>query len=87
MSGSPILADNGSAIGIVCTSCSVAGSAASTEGGPNPRLASHLPGWLLQEIGLFHIRRAHALGEHLKPAINDHFKTGQRSRTQDMKLF
>jgi hypothetical protein len=22
-----------------------------------------------------------------KPAINDHFKTGQRSRTQDMKLF
>ena len=22
-----------------------------------------------------------------KPAINDHFKTGQRSRAQDMKLF
>jgi hypothetical protein len=22
-----------------------------------------------------------------KPAIYDHFKTGQRSRTQDMKLF
>jgi hypothetical protein len=22
-----------------------------------------------------------------KPAIHDHFKTGQRSRTQDMKLF
>jgi hypothetical protein len=28
-----------------------------------------------------------ALGDHLKAAINDHFKTGQRSRGQDMKLF
>ena len=27
------------------------------------------------------------LGDHPKPAINDHFKAGQRSRTQDMMLF
>jgi hypothetical protein len=41
MSGSPILAKNGSAIGVV-----------TTPQGPNPRLASHLPGWLLGELGL-----------------------------------
>jgi hypothetical protein len=40
MSGSPIVADDGSAIGIVCTSGS----------GPNPRLTHYLPGWLLQEL-------------------------------------
>jgi hypothetical protein len=66
MSGSPILADDGSAIGILCTSCSVAGSGASASGGPNPRLASHLPGWLLREIGLFHIRSAHAVRGHVR---------------------
>jgi trypsin-like peptidase len=41
MSGSPILAEDGSAIGVVVT-----------PNGPNPSLASHLPGWLLAELGL-----------------------------------
>lgn len=50
MSGSPILADDGSALGIVCTSSHRGDSESSTEGGPNARLVSHLPGWLLQEI-------------------------------------
>ena len=27
------------------------------------------------------------LGEHLKPAMDDHFKTGQVSRAQDLQLF
>lgn len=48
MSGSPILADDGSAIGVVCTSS--IGDSEASEHGPNPRLVSHLPGWLLQEI-------------------------------------
>jgi hypothetical protein len=41
MSGSPILAQDGSAIGVVVT-----------PNGPNPSLASHLPGWLLAKLGL-----------------------------------
>ena len=45
MSGSPILAENGSAIGVM--SCSNAGG---KEGGPNPRLSHHLPGWLLRVV-------------------------------------
>ena len=40
MSGSPILAEDGSSIGVLVT----------TEG-PQPGLASHLPGWLLGEVG------------------------------------
>jgi hypothetical protein len=54
MSGSPILSDDGSAVGIV-----VAGGGteldddedAPTEGGPDPWLVGNLPGWLLREIG------------------------------------
>jgi hypothetical protein len=42
MSGSPILAKKGSAIGLVSTS-NIQGN----EGGPNPTLRYHLPGWLL----------------------------------------
>jgi hypothetical protein len=42
MSGSPILDDDGAALGIV----SVSGS---REGGPNPFLARNLPGWLLDD--------------------------------------
>jgi Trypsin-like peptidase domain len=42
MSGSPILADDGSAIGVVCLSK-----------GANPYLADNLPGWLSQSMGLF----------------------------------
>jgi hypothetical protein len=46
MSGSPILAEDGSAIGVVVAGSGGPGDVP-TEGGPNPRLASHLPGWLL----------------------------------------
>ena len=44
MSGSPILNEEGAAIGIVATS---SGGAAEfdTEGGPNPNLVGNLPGW------------------------------------------
>ena len=41
MSGSPIVAEDGSAIGVVVTTQ-----------GPHPRLASHMPGWLLGELGV-----------------------------------
>jgi hypothetical protein len=47
MSGSPILTQDGSAIGVVVTS-----TGDQREGGPNPRLASSLPGWLLGELNL-----------------------------------
>lgn len=49
MSGSPIMVDDGSAIGIVCTSGGGADDDGDldTEGGPNPRLMRNLPGWLL----------------------------------------
>lgn len=47
MSGSPIVVDGGAAIGIVCASGGMAGEM-HTEGGPNPRLTHHLPGWLLR---------------------------------------
>jgi trypsin-like peptidase len=46
MSGSPIVTDDGAAIGVL----SVSGgkeSEGSTQSGPNPRLADCLPGWLL----------------------------------------
>ena len=42
MSGSPILAEDGSAIGVVVTDGD----------GPHPCLVWHLPGWLLAEVGL-----------------------------------
>ena len=44
MSGSPIVLPDGSAVGVVCTSSGQRGR----EGGPNPMLASHFPGWLLE---------------------------------------
>jgi hypothetical protein len=43
MSGSPIVTEIGTAIGVVCT------AAAPWEGGPNPRLTHNLPGWLLHD--------------------------------------
>jgi hypothetical protein len=49
MSGSPIVTDDGTAIGIVCIGSSI-GDAPQTSGGPNPRLLHHLPGWLLQKV-------------------------------------
>jgi hypothetical protein len=45
MSGSPIVAADGTAIGVFCTSDMMTGN-----GGPNPRLTHHLPGWLLREL-------------------------------------
>ena len=49
MSGSPILAEDGSAIGIVCLSGG-ATDEIQTGGGPNPRLMGNLPGWLLNRM-------------------------------------
>jgi hypothetical protein len=43
MSGSPIVAEAGTAIGVVCTITTP------RDGGPNPRLSDSLPGWLLQD--------------------------------------
>jgi hypothetical protein len=42
MSGSPILNDEGAAIGVVCLGENMS---------PHPRLAAHLPGWLLSAAG------------------------------------
>jgi hypothetical protein len=42
MSGSPIVAEAGTAIGVVCSITSP------RDGGPNARLSDHLPGWLLR---------------------------------------
>jgi hypothetical protein len=47
MSGSPILTHDGSALGILCTSCTESYQA---EGGPNPSLAHNLPSWLVGEL-------------------------------------
>jgi hypothetical protein len=44
MSGSPIVTEAGTAIGVVCTTTSP------REGGPNARLSDNLPGWLLRNI-------------------------------------
>jgi hypothetical protein len=50
MSGSPFIAADGSAIGVLCTSTDGPGNAHAA-GGPNPRLATNLPGWLLRDLG------------------------------------
>jgi hypothetical protein len=47
MSGSPILATDGKAVGVVCTSTF---GPESGMGGPNARLACHLPGWLVRSV-------------------------------------
>ena len=52
MSGSPILAENGQAIGVCVAGGGHLGEKL-TEGGPNPTLADGLPGWCLREIGKF----------------------------------
>jgi hypothetical protein len=49
MSGSPIIAPDGTAIGVVCLSSETGGQDA-REGGPNPRLTGNLPGWLLKNL-------------------------------------
>jgi hypothetical protein len=54
MSGSPIVTEDGYAIGIVCIG-SGPNPDASTEAGPNPRLAGNLPGWVLKELADAHL--------------------------------
>jgi hypothetical protein len=44
MSGSPIINDDGAAVGVVCMSDGSRG------GGPNPFLARQLPAWILESI-------------------------------------
>lgn len=51
MSGSPVLAKNGSAVGLVSTA-----NSHGTESGPNPRLGCHLPGWLLRNAVIKAVR-------------------------------
>jgi hypothetical protein len=46
MSGSPMVLPDGSAVGVVCTSEN--SHSGGREGGPNPMLSAHLPGWLLE---------------------------------------
>lgn len=50
MSGSPLVANDDSAIGIVCLGSGTPGDDPPVEGGPNPRLMGNLPGWLLREL-------------------------------------
>ncbi|MEO8593063.1 MAG: trypsin-like peptidase domain-containing protein [Candidatus Solibacter sp.] len=51
MSGSPILAQDGSAMGVICTSDDPPDDTEiSTEGGPHPALTLSLPGWLLRNL-------------------------------------
>jgi hypothetical protein len=50
MSGSPIIAEDGSAIGVVCLASGKPGDDLPTAGGPNPRLMGNLPGWLLAKL-------------------------------------
>jgi Trypsin-like peptidase domain len=47
MSGSPIVLPDGAAVGVVCVSEN--GHSSGRTGGPNPMLAAHLPGWLLEQ--------------------------------------
>lgn len=48
-SGSPIIAADGTAIGVVCLG-EESGGRDDREGGPNPRLMGNLPGWFLAAI-------------------------------------
>ena len=52
MSGSPIIAEDGTAIGVVCLGSggTMLELEMATEGGPNPRLMGNLPGWFLKEL-------------------------------------
>jgi hypothetical protein len=51
MSGSPVLLGDGSAIGVVCVAGGI-DPRLYTEGGPNPRLMSNLPGWCLRALAI-----------------------------------
>jgi hypothetical protein len=48
MSGSPIIAGNGAAIGVVSCSIKTEGGPKETEDGAHPQLCAHLPAWLVQ---------------------------------------
>jgi hypothetical protein len=50
MSGSPIVAKDGTAIGIVCLGSGGTYNRLPTKGGPNPRLMGNLPGWFLKVL-------------------------------------
>jgi len=49
MSGSPIVAENGTAMGIGCLG-NLDDEHPKNEGGPNPRLMGNLPGWFLKTL-------------------------------------
>ena len=49
MSGSPIVNDEGNAVGVHVTSHGSSPDKRPTEGGPEPRLTHNLPGWVLLE--------------------------------------
>jgi hypothetical protein len=51
MSGSPVLLGDGSAIGVVCAAGGT-DTGLYTEGGPNPRLMTNLPGWCLSALAI-----------------------------------
>jgi len=50
MSGSPIIAEDGSAIGVFCLGSGRPDDDRPSQGGPNPRLMGNLPGWLLNQL-------------------------------------
>jgi hypothetical protein len=72
MSGSPIILDDGSAVGVVCIGTLKALTSnddldASNEGGPNAKLVRDLPGWLLHaqhgEVGLAETQSDQLIGK------------------------
>jgi V8-like Glu-specific endopeptidase len=50
MSGSPILASDGAAIGVVCVGASHDNGETYRQGGPNAAITRNLPGWLLEDL-------------------------------------
>jgi hypothetical protein len=58
MSGSPVVSDDGSAIGVVVTGDSFDDNDVQTAGGPQPVLTRDLPGWLTQGLRIRTTRRA-----------------------------
>jgi len=56
MSGSPILAEDGTAIGVICLGSGNFDDNFPTEGGPNPRLIGNLPVWFLKAAAVWLVR-------------------------------
>lgn len=84
MSGSPILADDGSAIGVVVCSRGV-GNALHTSGGPNPRLTHHLPGWLMRQLGLVYPQPGPARSERQLARPTSAAAKVERSRKRESR--